>query len=113
MGEENRGSSGSGTVMIVVAILGGILLVGCCGGVIALGLGSVMWVRTTPMEVQMQPPLPPIRVETQLDPPMSVEDVSKELETQRSEPESVISPDSSVPAVEPPPAEAAPAEKKE
>ncbi len=41
MGEENRGSSGSSTAMIVIAILGGLLVVGCCGGVLVMGLGLI------------------------------------------------------------------------
>jgi hypothetical protein len=54
MGEENRGSSGGGTAMIVVAILGGFLLIGCCSGVVALGVGFFMAgtvVRDTAREV--------------------------------------------------------------
>ncbi|MGI8979149.1 MAG: hypothetical protein ACR2FY_07985 [Pirellulaceae bacterium] len=53
MGEENRGSSGSGTVMIVVAILGGILLLGCCGGVLVLGAG-MFYVGSEVQDAQMQ-----------------------------------------------------------
>jgi hypothetical protein len=45
MGEENRGSSGSSTALIVVAILGGILLIGCCGGLVVMGAGAI-WART-------------------------------------------------------------------
>lgn len=52
MGEENRGSSESSTVLIVVAILGGILLVGCLGGVAVVGAG-LLWVRS---EAVYQPP---------------------------------------------------------
>ncbi len=41
MSEEKQGSSGSSTAMIVVAILVGILLVGCCGGALLLGAGAL------------------------------------------------------------------------
>jgi len=43
MGEEDRGSSGGGTMVIVLAILAGILVLGCCGGVVVFGLGFVFW----------------------------------------------------------------------
>ena len=60
MGEENRSSSGSSTAMIVMAILGGILLVGCCGGVVAVGLGgTLLWSRSVPMEMQVAPTASP------------------------------------------------------
>lgn len=52
MGEDNRGSSESNTVLIVVAILGGILLVGCLGGLAVVGAG-LFWVRS---EAVFQPP---------------------------------------------------------
>jgi len=43
---DDRNSSGSGTMLIVVAILGGILVAGCCGGAVVFGLGGVMfWAR--------------------------------------------------------------------
>ena len=57
MGEENRGSSESSTVLIVVAILGGILLVGCLGGLVVVGAG-LLWVRAEADVVQP----PPVRV---------------------------------------------------
>jgi hypothetical protein len=61
MGEDNRGSSESSTVLIVVAILGGILLVGCLGGVAVVG--GLFWVRTEaiyqPPAVQMS--VPPVQ----------------------------------------------------
>ena len=63
MGEENRGSSGSSTVMIVVAILGGILLLGCCGGVAVIGAGA-LWVRSEVREVQTQIERMPMPSET-------------------------------------------------
>ena len=54
MGEENRESSGSGTAMIVVAILGGILLLSCCGGIaVALG-GTFFYARSAAQEAQME-----------------------------------------------------------
>lgn len=57
MGEENRGSSGSSTVMIVVAILGGLLLVGCCGGLVVLGLGSSLFLaRPAPQNIPVAAP---------------------------------------------------------
>ena len=65
--------------MMVVAILGGLLVFGCCGGAVVVGLGGgLVWVRSTPMH--MQPPPPPIAV--QVDPQVSkaLDDLSKDLE---------------------------------
>jgi hypothetical protein len=59
MGEQNRGSSGGGTGMIVVAILGGILVFGCCGGAVVLGLGAFVWVDANERSMFPPPPLPP------------------------------------------------------
>ncbi|MCE9525799.1 MAG: hypothetical protein K8R36_07070 [Planctomycetales bacterium] len=93
MGEENRSSSGSGAGMMVVAILGGILLVGCCGGVVAIGLGgSLLWVRSTPIGVQVQPPLS-APMPTQLTP-----EVTKALDELNKESEPIkITPDDGTP----------------
>ena len=52
MGEEHRASSGSGTAMIVIAILGGLLLVGCCGG--AVVIGGVFMFATVAKDAQME-----------------------------------------------------------
>lgn len=38
MGEENRGSSGSGTVLLVIGIVAVVLLISCCGLVAGVGL---------------------------------------------------------------------------
>jgi hypothetical protein len=106
MGEE-RGSSGSSTAMIVMAILGGILLVGCCGGVVVLGLGSMMWVGTNaPMEVRTQV-IDPIPMPQQLSPEVTkaLDDLNKEKEPLMIEPEAPSSPDLKVPESEPAPAE--------
>lgn len=55
MGEEDRGSgSGSSTLMIVLAILAGILILGCCGGVVAVGLGGFVLVRSQPVPAPPQ-----------------------------------------------------------
>ena len=81
MGEENRGSSGSGTGMMVVAILGGILLVGCCGGVVVLGLGSsFIWVRSSAPDVQMQPPLAPVPTQVAPEVTKALDDLNKDME---------------------------------
>ena len=54
MGEENRGSSGSSTAMIVIAILGGVLLLVSCGGIAVVGGGVLFYrsARNVEMEVQ-------------------------------------------------------------
>jgi len=54
MGEENRESSGSGTAMIVIAILGGILLLGCCGGIAVVLGGSWFYARSAVQEAQIE-----------------------------------------------------------
>ncbi len=64
MGEENRNSSGS-TAMIVVAILGGILLIGCCGGIVVIGAGG-LWMRSE-LQVAPDPVDSPIREQLRHD----------------------------------------------
>lgn len=53
MGEEHRGSSGGGVAMLVVAILGGLLIVGCLGGVLVLA-GGWFYARSAAEDMQMQ-----------------------------------------------------------
>ena len=65
MGEENRGSSGSSTAMIVVAILVGLLLVGCCGGIVVIGAGG-LWMRSE-LQVAPDPVESPIREKLRQD----------------------------------------------
>ena len=90
MGEENRGSSGSDTSMFVVAILGGLLLLGCCGGLVVLGLvvlglgGGRFWSRPAPQ--QFAPVASPPAVQ------MQMEEMTKELE-----PLKILPDDQSVP----------------
>lgn len=104
---EERGSSGSSTALIVMAILGGILLVGCCGGVVVLGMGSMLWVGSSqPMDLQMQaidaPPMP-----TELSPEVTkaLDDLEMEKEPLTIEPEAPSSPDLKAPESELPSAE--------
>ena len=87
MGEENRGSSGGGTAMMVVAILGGLLVFGCCGGAVVLGLGgSLVWVRSA-QEVQMQPPHAPMPVQVDPQVTKAMEELNKDLEPLKITPE--------------------------
>src|SRR5436190_8188886 len=72
MGEENRGSSGGGTMMIVLAILAGILVLGCCGGVVVIGLGGTFfWARSDMKVIQdqsmMQPMVAPPEMQEAID----------------------------------------------
>ena len=81
MGEEHRGSSEGGTAMMMVAILGGLLVFGCCAGAVVLGLGgSVMWLWSAPMDLQMQPPPPPIAVPVDPQVTKALDDLNKDLE---------------------------------
>ncbi|MFN0020633.1 MAG: hypothetical protein ACKVP0_20435 [Pirellulaceae bacterium] len=113
MGEENRGSSGGGTVMIVLAILGGILVVGCCGGIVAVGLlGTLTWSSApAPAQMQMQPPLAvPTAPELAPEVTKALDDLNKELEPLKIAPEDTIpsvpgGPPSEKPEVVPPPEE--------
>lgn len=50
---EERGSSGTGTVMIVVAILGGLLLVGCCGGLAVVGAAFFSYRSAVDVEMEV------------------------------------------------------------
>ena len=85
MGDENRDSSGSNTAMIVVAVLVGILLFGCCGGVVILGAGAVFGVGVRSVKVEQEatiiptapPPLPPQAI-APVPEPRAVEDKKKE-----------------------------------
>ena len=56
MGEENRGSSGSGTVLLVIGIVAVVLLIPCCG--LVAGVGFLMFrasaVQSEIMEAQEQ-----------------------------------------------------------
>lgn len=56
MGEENRGSSGSGTVLLVIGIVAVVLLIPCCG--LVAGVGLLMFranaVQSEIMEAQEQ-----------------------------------------------------------
>ncbi len=115
MGEENRSSSGSSTMMIVLAILGGVLVVGCCGGIVAVGLlGTLAWESSASPQMQMQPPIAaPVYNDPLPEVSRSLDDMNKDAEMLKTEPESVTSPESAVPAVEPPPADPALDEKKE
>jgi hypothetical protein len=117
MGEENRESSGGGTTMIVVAILGGILAVGCCGGVVTLGLGGLLWSRAEPMNLRMQPPMAaPVAVEVAPEVSKALEELNKDLEPLKIEPggenpEVVPPPGSEASGIEAIPAAPAPEEK--
>jgi hypothetical protein len=112
MGEENRGSSGGGTVMIVLAILGGVLVVGCCGGIVAVGLlGTLAWKSSPPPQMQMQPPLA-VPTAPQLAPEVTkaLDDLNKEMEPLKIAPEETTpslpgEPGSEKPEVVPPPEE--------
>jgi hypothetical protein len=53
MSSDHRESSGGSTVLIVFAILGGILLLGCCGGTVVIG--SIFMIGTKAQDVQFQP----------------------------------------------------------
>src|SRR4051812_38098987 len=112
MGEENRGSSGGGTAMIVVAILGGILLVGCCGGVVAVGLGgALVWNRSVPMSMQSPPMSAPLPVQDDPQVTKALDELDKEMaplqvvpddltEPIRSDPDVIPSPDLKAPGSE-------------
>lgn len=72
--------------MMVVAILGGLLVFGCCGGAVVLGLGwSLISVRSTPM--QMQPPPPPIAVQVDPQVTKALDELNKDLEPLKITPE--------------------------
>ena len=112
MGEENRGSSGGSTVMIVLAILGGVLVVGCCGGIVAVGLlGNLAWRSAPPQRMQMQPPLAvPTAPELAPEVTKALDDLNKEMEPLKITPEEATpsvprEPGSEKPEVVPPPEE--------
>ena len=113
MGEENRGSSGGGTVMVVLAILGGVLVVGCCGGIVAVGLlGTLAWrSEASPAQMQMQPPLAvPTIPELAPEVTKALDDLNKEMEPLKIAPEDPTpsvpgEPGSEKPEIVPPPEE--------
>jgi len=91
MGEENRGSSSGGTMVIVLAILAGILVVGCCGGVVVFGLGSAfLWARHDVQVIQdeamMQPMVTPPAMQEAID------KMERDLQPLKIEPESLDAP---------------------
>ena len=97
MGEENRGSSGGGTAMIVIAILGGVLVVGCCGGVVTMGLLGILGWRTQDVQMQNQAPnVPPMPVEAAPDFNKALDGLNKDMEPLKIAPE-----DPTLPALEP------------
>jgi hypothetical protein len=53
MGEENRGSSGGNTALIVIGIVAVVLLIPCCGVVALFGTGFFM-ARSAVQDVQME-----------------------------------------------------------
>ena len=116
MGEENRGSSGGGTVMIVLAMLGGVLVVGCCGGVVAVGLlGTLAWKSTSsPAQMQMQPP-PVVQTPPELAPEVTkaLDSLNKELEPLKIAPEDTTPSVPEEPGSEKPEGVPPPEEKKE
>ena len=54
MGDENRGSSGSSTAMLVVGIVGGLFLVACCGGILVLFGAGFFMARSAARDAQME-----------------------------------------------------------
>lgn len=116
MGEENRGSSGGGTVMIVLAILGGVLVVGCCGGVVAVGLlGTLAWSSAPSPQMQMQPPSGPVIVPSELSPEVAkaLDDLNKEREPIKIAPDDATTTAPVEPGIERPEVVPPPEEKKE
>ena len=69
--------------MIVLSILGGLLVVGCCGGIVTMGLlGTLAWrSEATPAQMQMQPPMAvPTAPEIAPEATKAMEELSKDLE---------------------------------
>ena len=92
--------------MMVVAILGGLLVFGCCGGAVVLGLGGgLVWVRSA-QEVQMQPPLAPMPVQVDPQVTKALEELNKDLEPLKITPEDattkLVEPGSEEPETAPP-----------
>lgn len=74
--------------MMVVAILGGLLVFGCCGGAVLVGLGgALMWERSVPVGIQAQPPLAPMPVQVDPQVTKAVDELNKDLEPIKITPE--------------------------
>jgi hypothetical protein len=78
-------------MVIVLAILAGVLVVGCCGGVVVFGLGGALfWVRSDVRAVQdeamMQPMVAPPEMQEALD------KMERDLQPLKIEPENLDAP---------------------
>lgn len=69
-----------GHIMLIVAAIGGVCLMLCCGGVLLLGIFSI------PVQVQQKPPAPTSAVETMPMPPAPL------TEPETTESESAVPP---------------------
>jgi hypothetical protein len=99
---DERSSSGSSVAMVLVAFLGGLLLVGCCGGVVVIGARFLALQSARDMEFKVRKAQETSRQSLEKAQSEMREKMIQDTEATRiAEQSSAVQPPGSVPAVHP------------